>query len=78
MAEKPGEDRSAIGVGFVWAARITSLGLEMVIPAVFGQWLDGFWGTSPWLLIAGAGIGIITGIIHLLKIATAGISGENR
>ncbi|MBS1271291.1 MAG: hypothetical protein MAGBODY4_00420 [Candidatus Marinimicrobia bacterium] len=31
----------------------------------FGRWLDSRFGTSPWLLITGAAVGMILGFIHL-------------
>jgi len=30
-----------------------------------GRWLDSKWGTSPWLLISGAFVGMILGFFHL-------------
>jgi uncharacterized membrane protein len=44
-----------VGAGFEFAAVIAMLGLG-------GWWLDGKWGTKPWLLIAGVAVGLFGGI----------------
>jgi F0F1-type ATP synthase assembly protein I len=41
-----------IGAGFEFAAVVAVL-------TCFGWWLDGKWGTAPWLLIVGLSIGVI-------------------
>ncbi len=40
--------------------QITSIALEMALPAGAGFWLDRRWGTSPWLMLVGAGLGLLT------------------
>lgn len=56
---------SPMALGFAWAYRISAVALEMVLPGVFGSWLDGQLGTQ-FLALAGFGFGIIVGIWHLL------------
>lgn len=40
----------------------------VIVLALGGWWLDGKWGTSPWLTVTGAGIGIVGGIYNLYRI----------
>jgi ATP synthase protein I len=56
-------------VALEWSTRITTLGFELAIPAALGYWLDLKWGTAPWLLIAGASLGFLSFMTHLLQIA---------
>lgn len=53
-----------------WVARITTVALEMVLPGIAGQWLDGRWGTA-WLGPAGFVFGLIAGMVHLLTMTRA-------
>ena len=46
-----------------------TISLEMALPAFLGHWLDGKWGTTPWLTALGAILGFITGMSHLLRMA---------
>ena len=45
--------------GIYWASQVSTLGLEVALPAAGGYWLDQRWGTKPWLTIAGSVLGII-------------------
>ena len=49
-----------VGAGFEFAA-VTA------IMAGIGWWLDRTWGTDPWLLITGLGIGVIGGMYKLWR-----------
>ena len=51
-----------------WISRITTVGLEMALPPGLGYWLDGRWGTEPWLVICGAVLGFAGGFWHLLQL----------
>lgn len=53
-----------------WVAKITTIGLEMVVPGIFGQWLDGRWGTQ-FLGLLGFAFGVTFGIWHLLQMTPA-------
>jgi F0F1-type ATP synthase assembly protein I len=55
MGRKEPSPLALVGAGFEFAAVITILGLG-------GWWLDGKWGTKPWLLITGVTIGLVGGI----------------
>lgn len=64
----PSDDRSAIARAYGWTAQITTISLEMVLPALGGVWLDGKLGTKFLFLIAGAVLGFVVGFWHLLKL----------
>lgn len=68
VADPPNDDRSALARGMAWAARVSSLGFELALPILAGYWLDQQWGTEPWLLLLGMGLGIYIfslGVIRL-------------
>ena len=52
---------------------ITTLGTEFAVAEILGTgigfWLDNKWGTTPWLLIAGAVAGFGMGLYIVLKAA---------
>ena len=45
-----------------WVAKITTVGLVMVLPAVGGKYLDTRWGTSYWAVV-----GLVMGMVAMLK-----------
>jgi hypothetical protein len=49
-----------------WVAKITTVALEMVLPAVAGHFLDRRWGTN-FLALIGLGLGMTVGMWHLLQ-----------
>lgn len=69
MAEKPNpytNDQHPMAAAMQWVHRVTTVVLEMVLPGLFGQWLDNRWGTS-FLALLGFGLGLTTAITHLLQ-----------
>jgi len=54
-----------MAVALVWVSRITTVGLEMVLPGLAGHWLDQRFGTQ-FLAIAGFAFGLTAGIWHLI------------
>lgn len=52
-----------------WVSRLTTVSLEMALPAFLGHWLDEKWSTSPWLTAIGALLGFACGMTHLLQMA---------
>jgi F0F1-type ATP synthase assembly protein I len=58
-------------VAMQWVNQITTVALEMVLPAGLGYWLDGRWGTEPWLLVVGAFLGPGVALRHLMQLARA-------
>lgn len=62
---KRGEMLRAVGpyidLGFTFVAAIGG-------GALAGYWLDRRWGTSPWLLLVGALLGIVVGFYHFFSV----------
>lgn len=54
-------------VAMQWVSQVTTVAVELVLPALGGYWLDGRWGTAPWLLIAGVIVGAVVSMYHLLQ-----------
>lgn len=61
----PSESRS-IGLALEWVAKITTVGLIMVLPAVAGQYADRRFGMGVWGLV-GLVFGVVAGIWQLLR-----------
>jgi ATP synthase protein I len=51
-----------------WVQQITSIAVEMALPAFLGHWADVRWGTEPWLVGVGALLGFAVAMLHLLKL----------
>ena len=66
-----------MAIAMQWVSRITTVSLTMALPALGGVLLDGFSGTSPWLLIVGAVLGFAAAMSQLLKMA-ANQTSSNR
>ncbi len=49
-----------------WVAKITTVGLEMALPAIGGGYLDRRLGTSYWAPV-GLVLGFVVGFWHLLQ-----------
>jgi F0F1-type ATP synthase assembly protein I len=45
---------------------LSQIGLEMVSPIIVGLVLDHYLGWTPWALIAGAVLGLVGGLVHLV------------
>lgn len=67
----PPEHRPPLAEAMEWSSRITTVALEMVIPAVAGRWLDQKLGTRVVFVIVGAALGMTMAIIHLLRMTSA-------
>jgi len=56
------------------------LGIELVAPILLGvfvgRWLDGRWGTKPWLLIVGSVLGLVLGFYSFLRSVLPGGKGN--
>jgi F0F1-type ATP synthase assembly protein I len=52
-----------------------TLGLQLALSVVVfffvGRWLDGLWGTAPWLMLAGLLIGITGGFLQFFRSVAA-------
>ena len=69
MPEHRSRRRSVLAAQFMGAG-FTFLAELGCITAV-GWWLDGKWGTEPWLTVAGAALGMTVALSHLLRSAAA-------
>lgn len=49
-----------------WVAKITTAGLEMVVPGIVGHFLDSRLGTS-YLALVGFGLGMVLGLWQLIR-----------
>ena len=49
-------------------AALAQIGMEMVLPAVVGFYIDDWLGTSPWIMIAAAVAGFAGSLVHLFAI----------
>ena len=56
-------------VAMQWVSQITTVSLEMALPAGLGYLADKRWGTEPWLICIGAILGFVVGLRHLLVMA---------
>ena len=63
MAQPPS---NPMAQALLWVSRITTVGLEMVLPAVAGWWLDGRFHTS-FCMPVGLVFGVVGGFWHLLQ-----------
>lgn len=45
------------------------MGLSMALPTLAGWWADERWGLSPWLTLAGAGLGMVIFFLEVVKLA---------
>jgi len=62
-----------MGIAIGWVAKITTVALEMVLPAALGAWADDRWGTS-FLALLGLAVGVTVGIWHLVQMT----KGQNQ
>jgi F0F1-type ATP synthase assembly protein I len=69
----PADRQAAADAEAVSWHRMAGVGVEFVVAvglfAAVGWWLDGKFGTSPWLLIAGCGLGFAVGLWNMVKAA---------
>jgi len=54
-----------------WSSRLTTIGLEMLLPALGGYGLDSWIGTQPIFLLLGLLLGFAVGMLHLLQLTKA-------
>jgi hypothetical protein len=59
-------------------ARLTLVGLEMVLFGFGGMWLDKRWATEPLYTLVGFAVGIGIGILHLLVMTAPGRKKSGR
>ncbi len=64
-----------MAVALEWVSRITAIAMAMVLPGLFGYWLDSRFNTS-FLTPAGFVLGIVGGMWSLL-VLTGAIKGKS-
>lgn len=72
----PPERRPPLAEALEWSSRITTVALEMVVPAVLGWWVDQKLGTVVVFVVLGAAVGMTTAIVHLLRMTSAARPGD--
>lgn len=60
---------SPLSAGLQWASAITTIGLEMALPPLFGAWVDRQFATSPWWTVVLAILGFGVAMRHLWDIS---------
>ena len=66
MSGASNDDRPPMVVAMRWVQQITSIAVEMALPAFLGHLADQRWGTEPWLVGVGALFGFAVAMVHLL------------
>jgi ATP synthase protein I len=72
------DDRSSLALGLEWSSRITTVALEMVVPALIGYWIDLKLGTRLVFLILGTALGFVTGLMSLLRMTRSAKPNRER
>ncbi|MFK7777541.1 MAG: AtpZ/AtpI family protein [Gimesia sp.] len=72
------QNRSSLAEAHLWVSRLTTVSLEMALPAFFGLWLDKKWGTTPLLTAICAILGFVCGLTHLLQMAKEAERNEQK
>lgn len=67
MTNSP-DDRSPLAQALAWSSLVTTVSLEMVVPALIGYWIDRRLGTVMVFLMLGAILGMTGGIYHLVRL----------
>ena len=72
--ERPTPDSLALALE--WVTKITTVALEMVLPALGGSYLDKRIGTSYWAIV-GLVVGFVVGMWHLLQMTRSRPNGQS-
>ena len=72
------ESQSLLSVGIAWASRITTIALELSVPAAVGFGLDRWLSTAPLATLLGASLGFVLFMMHTVRIASEFTRGSNR
>jgi ATP synthase protein I len=65
-----------MAVGWEWASRVTTVGLEFALPPLLGYRIGRWLGCIPALTVVGAVLGFVVGMMHVLRIAREGPGGQ--
>lgn len=66
--EPPLDDRSSVAKGIGKASQVTAIAFIMVLPMLFGYWLDRYLLTLPLFVLIGLVFGLVAGIVQLIKL----------
>jgi ATP synthase protein I len=61
------DPRSPLAVAALWLSQVTTVVVEMALPAFVGHWADSRWNTGALFLMLGSGVGLAVGMWHLLR-----------
>ncbi|MDC0308336.1 MAG: hypothetical protein P8M30_03825 [Planctomycetaceae bacterium] len=70
--------RSSAAEAYHWVSIVTTVTLEMVLPAYGGSLLDKRWSTGSALVTTGACLGMLVAITHLLQLTKKPPSGNKK
>lgn len=62
------DERSPMAKAAAWSARILTVALEMVLPALIGTWVDQKLGTVAVFMLIGLGLGGFAATVHLMHL----------
>ncbi len=68
--------RDSLGDAVKYAQAGTMLVAPMLAFGAIGWWLDGRFGTKPWLLLAGLIVGMIGGFVNFFRLVLPPRDGE--
>ena len=74
---KKSDADAASGLG-AWASVGFDFGVGVLVFFFLGSWLDATWGTSPWMRVAGAGLGVVLGMYLLILKAVRSESSDSK
>lgn len=69
MAGEQHPNRPTRNQGYVWASKATNIAAVGVVPPALGYWADRSWGTAPWLLILGGGLGFLMLMLEVQRLS---------
>ncbi len=79
MTDRQDEKKSQAGQnrrqGAVYQGAFEAV-IALLIAVGFGYWLDGYFGTAPWLLLIGTAIGFASFTVRLMRLGRW-MKGEN-
>ena len=75
--DKP-DDRSAMAQAMSLSSMIISVAMEMVLPGLAGYWIDQRLGTKLVFLLLGLVLGVVGGMIHLVRLMSPKSSASEK
>lgn len=72
------DDRESHAIAYHWASRVMTICLEMVVPGVLGYLADQKLGTRFVFTLIGFSVGLVLGVVHLLRITDKTAAGGSK